>query len=89
VTRPWGSGRRGLKRFSQARRLERKRGAAVEAEVVLGLEVGLALAVDFGFRAQGGRSDWSWPKAIPATRRAETNTSKGDLRRRGVIDIGS
>ena len=50
--------------------------AAVEAEVPFGLEVELALAVDFGFRAQGGRSDWSWPKAIPATRSAGTARSK-------------
>src|SRR5260370_25404704 len=65
-------------------------GTTVEPEVVLALEVELAPAVDLGFRAQGGRSDWSWPKAIPATRRTETTASgKRDLRRRGVIDIGS
>ena len=64
-------------------------GAVVEVEDVLGLEVELALAVDFGFRAQGGRSDFSWLKAIPATRRAGTVKSKRDWGRRGVIDIGS
>jgi len=64
-------------------------GIAVEAEVALPFEVELALAVDFGFRAQGGRSDWSWPRAVPPTKRAETARSKRDLEQRGVVDIGS
>src|SRR2546427_12144055 len=64
-------------------------GAVVEGEDVLGLEVELALAGAFGFRAQGGRSDFSWRNAIPATRRAGTGKSKRDWGRRGVIDIGS
>src|SRR5258708_11920050 len=64
-------------------------GAAVEVEVVLGLEVELATAVDFGFRAQGGRSDWSCPKVIPATRRGGTARSRRECGRWGVIDIGS
>jgi hypothetical protein len=50
-------------------------GAAVEVEAVLDLEVELAVAVDFVFRAQGGRSDWSWLNAIPAKSSAGTAKS--------------
>ncbi len=51
-------------------------GAAVAVEVVLDLEFELALAVDFGFRAQGGRSDWSWLNATPAKSSAGMVSSK-------------
>ena len=61
--------------------------AAVEVEVVLDLE--FESAVDFGFRAQGGRSDWSWLNATPAKSSAWTAKSKVMWGRKGVIDIGS
>jgi hypothetical protein len=50
-------------------------GDAVEVEGVLDLEVELTVAVDFGFRAQGGRSDWSWLNATPAKSIAGTAKS--------------
>ena len=50
-------------------------GDAVEAEAVLDLEVELAVVADFGFRAQGGRSDWSWLNATPAKSIAGTAKS--------------
>src|SRR5260370_37011799 len=53
------------------------------------LEVELALALDFGFCAQGGRSDWSWLNAIPAKSSTGTARSKEKARRKGVIDIDS
>jgi hypothetical protein len=64
-------------------------GAAVEVEAVLGLEVELAVAVDFGFCAQGGRSDWAWLKAMEAKSSAGMAKSKVEWGRKGVIDIGS
>jgi hypothetical protein len=64
-------------------------GAAVDVEVVLDLEVELAVAVDFGFRAQGGRSDWSWLNAIPAKSNAGTAKSNVGWGRKSVIDIES
>ncbi|OLB31966.1 MAG: hypothetical protein AUH01_02995 [Acidobacteria bacterium 13_2_20CM_56_17] len=64
-------------------------GAAVEVEVVLDLEFESAVAVDFGFRAQGGRSDWSWLNVTPAKSSAGTAKSKVMWGRKGVIDIGS
>src|SRR5260370_13477776 len=51
------------------------------------LEVELALALDFGFCAHGGRSDWSWLNAIPAKSSAGTARSKENARRKGAIDI--
>src|SRR5258708_38245852 len=62
-------------------------GDPVDVEVVLGLEV--ELAVDFGFRAHGGRSVLSCPKTLPLTKRAETVRSKREWLRGGVIDIES
>jgi hypothetical protein len=62
---------------------------AVEVEVVLDLEFESAVAVDFGFRAQGGRSDWAWLNATPAKSSAWTAKSKVMWGRKGVIDIGS
>jgi hypothetical protein len=64
-------------------------GAAVEVEVVLDLEFESAVAVDFGFRAQGGRSDWSGLNATPAKSSAWTAKSKVMWGRKVVIDIGS
>jgi len=64
-------------------------GAAVEVEVVLDLEFEPAVVSDFGFRAQGGRSDWSWLNATPAKSSAGTAKSKVMWGRKGVIDIGS
>src|SRR6267378_5522946 len=64
-------------------------GAAGTEEVVLDLGVELAVAVDFGFCAQGGRSDWAWLKAIPEKSSAGTVSSKAGWGRKGVIDIGS
>jgi hypothetical protein len=53
------------------------------------LEVELALALDFGFCAQGGRPDWSWLNAIPPKSSAGTARSKEKARRKGLIDIDS
>jgi len=64
-------------------------GATVEVEVVLDLEFESDVAVDFGFRAQGGRSDWSWLNATPAKSSAWTAKSKVMWGQKGVIDIGS
>jgi hypothetical protein len=64
-------------------------GAAVAVEGVLDLEVELTVAVDFGFRAQGGRSDWSWLNAIPAKSRARAARSNVEWGRKDIIDIGS
>jgi len=64
-------------------------GAAVEVEVVLDLEFEPAVVSDFGFRAQGGRSDWSWLNVTPAKSSAGTAKSKVMWGRKGVIDIGS
>jgi hypothetical protein len=64
-------------------------GAAVAVEVVFDLEDESALAVDFGFRAQGGRSDWSWLNAIPVRSSAGTAKSNAEWGRKDVIDIES
>src|ERR1700674_65912 len=64
--------------------------AAVGVEGVLDLEFELALAADFGFRAQGGRSDWSWLNAIPA--KSNAGMAKSNVvwgRKDDVIDIRS
>ena len=51
------------------------------------LEVESALALDFGFCAQGGRSGLSWVNAIPAKNSARAASRRGGWGRKWVIDI--
>src|SRR5260370_20743506 len=52
-------------------------------------EVELALALDFGFCAEGGRPDWSWLNTIPPKSSTGAARSRAARDREGVIDIGS